>query len=63
MEEANAVFDILLFDEMNVLIERIGTFEDNYNNAVSLGYAMLSEKESGQPKPAYFTLEKKFLPF
>lgn len=63
MKEDNFMFDILLFDEKHNLIERIRTFEDYYSDVVKLGYSRLSEKKPGQPNPAYFTIEKKFLPF
>jgi hypothetical protein len=63
MKEANSVFDILLFNEKHYLIERIGPFVEGYDEVVALGYSRLSEKKPGHPEPAYFTIEKKFMPF
>jgi hypothetical protein len=63
MKEANSVFDVLLFDEKHNLIERIGPFVEDYSDVIELGYSRLSEKRPEQQKPAYFTIEKRFLPF
>ena len=62
MKETNSVFDILLFNEKHYLIERIGPFVEGYDEVVAIGYSRLSEKKPGHPEPAYFTIEKKFLP-
>lgn len=62
MKETNSVFEILFFNENHYLIERIGPFVEGYDDVVAIGYSRLSEKKPRQPKPAYFTIEKEFMP-